>query len=91
LDQNGEMTTSLDDAIHNLGELVQLAASGEEVVITVDGRPTVRMTGVSASQPNDDGRAAWVAELQAAADAACVGAPKSAPQEFWDELRRDRL
>jgi prevent-host-death family protein len=85
------MTTSLDDAIHNLGELVQLAAGGEEVVITVDGRPTARMTGVSASQPSDDGRAAWVAELQAAAEAARVGAPKSTPQEFWDASRKDRL
>ncbi|TVS09509.1 MAG: type II toxin-antitoxin system prevent-host-death family antitoxin, partial [Planctomycetaceae bacterium] len=36
--------TNLRDAKSNLCQLVQLAANGEEVVITVRGWPTARLT-----------------------------------------------
>lgn len=85
------MITNLREAKSNLSQLVQLAAEGEEIVITVRGRPTARLTGVVPQATRDGGRKEWADELSAAADAARVGPRKSTPQQFWDELREERL
>jgi prevent-host-death family protein len=85
------MITNLREAKSNLSQLVQLAAEGEEIVITVRGRPTARLTGVVPKEMRVGGRKAWADELSAAAEAARVGPPRSTSQEFWDELREERL
>lgn len=85
------MITNLREAKSNLSQLVQLAADGEEIVITVRGQPTARLTGVVPKESQDHGREAWAAELSAAAEAARVGPRKATPQQFWDELREERL
>jgi prevent-host-death family protein len=85
------MITNLREAKSNLSQLVQRAASGEEIVITVRGRPTARLTGVVANEGQSCEREAWVAELSAAAEAARVGPRTATPQQFWDELRDERL
>ena len=85
------MITNLREAKSNLSQLVQLAADGEDIVITVRGRPTARLTSVAPKQAQDQGRKAWVAELSAAAEAARVGPRKATLQQFWDELREERL
>lgn len=84
------MITNLREAKSHLGQLVQRAAAGEEIVITVRGRPTARLTCVP-KDAQDREREAWAAELSAAAEAARVGRRKSTPQGFWDELREERL
>ena len=85
------MITNLREAKSNLSQLVQLAADGEDVVITVRGRPTARLTGVVPKEAQDREREAWAAELSAAAEAARVGPRKATSQQFWDELREERL
>jgi len=84
------MITNLRDAKSNLSQLVQLAAEGEEIVITVRGRPTARLTSVVPQGTQEVARKQWAAELAAAADDARVGPSRSTPQEFWDELREER-
>jgi prevent-host-death family protein len=83
--------TNLREAKSNLSRLVQLAANGEDIVITVRGRPTARLTGVVPKESHDHEREAWAAELSAAAEAARVGPRKATSQQFWDELREERL
>ena len=58
-DYIGYMIASLRDSKANLSRLVERAASGEEILITVRGRPRARLVG--APQSRMDG---WAAELQ---------------------------
>jgi len=83
--------TNLREAKSKLSQLVQLAADGEEILITVRGRPTARLTGVVPKEAHDHEREAWAAELSAAAEAARVGPRKATSQQFWNELREERL
>ena len=85
------MITNLREAKSNLSQLVQRAADGEEIVITVRGRPTARLTGVVPKETQHHEREAWAAELSAAAEAARVGPRKATSQQVWDELREERL
>ena len=85
------MITNLRDAKSNLSHLVQLAADGEEIVITVRGRPTARLVGAVPQETQGSGREGWAAELTAAAEAARTGQRKATEQRFWDELREERL
>ena len=84
------MIVSLRVARGNLSRLVQLAADGEDIVITVRGRPTARLTCVAPMETQNHEREAWAEELSAAAEAARVGPRKATPQQFWDELREDQ-
>jgi len=85
------MITNLREAKSNLSQLVQLAADGEEIVITVRGRPTARLTCVAPKEAQNLGREEWATELSAAAEAARKGPRKTTPQPFWDEVREERL
>lgn len=85
------MVTNLRDAKGRLSELVQLASEGEEIVITVRGEPMARLSGLGRKGAKKGDREEWMAELSAAAEAARVGPPKTTPQQFWDEIREERL
>ncbi len=85
------MITNLREAKSNLSQLVQLAAGGEEIVITVRGRPTARLTRVAPNEMHDVAPTEWADELSAAAEAARVGSRKSTTQQVWDDLREERL
>ena len=85
------MITNLREAKANLSRLVQRAAEGEDIVITVRGRPTARLTCAVPKETQNHLREAWAAELSEAAEAARVGPRKATSQQFWDELREERL
>lgn len=84
------MITNLRDAKGRLSELVQLAAQGEEVVITVRGRACARLVGMKADAKHKVSREQWASELLAAANAAKAGPLKMTGQTFWDDLRQVR-
>lgn len=84
------MITNLREAKSRLSRLVRLAAEGEEVVITVRGRPAARLTAFAPQETGGADREKWVDELLAAADAARLGPPTNTSQEFWNELREER-
>lgn len=90
-DYSDYMIANLREAKSNLSQLVQRAADGEEIIITVRGQPKARLTGIISNKMQNGDRAEWVAELSAAAEAARVGPCKSTSQQFWDELREERL
>jgi prevent-host-death family protein len=90
-DYSDYMIANLREAKSNLSQLVQRAADGEEIVITVRGRPKARLTGIFSNEMQNGDRTEWVAELSAAAEAARVGPRQSTSQQFWDELRGERL
>lgn len=84
------MITNLRDAKAHLSLLVQRAAAGEEIIITVHGRPTARITAAAAPAASATGVHTWMQELAAGAEAARCGEPRSTPQEAWEEWRSDR-
>ncbi len=90
-DYSDYMITNLREAKSNLSQLVQLATEGEEIVITVRGRPAARLICVVPKGVEIVARTEWANELSTSAEAARVGPHKSTPQEFWDDLREERL
>jgi len=84
------MITNLRDAKARLSVLVQRAASGEEVIITVHGKPAARLSAVARPFESADGARAWMNELALEAEAARRGEIRSTPQETWDDLRAER-
>jgi len=85
------MIANLREAKSQLSKLVQLASGGEEIVITVRGEPTARLTSFRPAEksivPN---HAEWAAELATLAEEVRVEASKNTTQDFWDGLRQDR-
>jgi prevent-host-death family protein len=62
------MTATLSKSQAELSQLVEIASQGEDVVITIDGKPKARLTrvvnaGNRRSIPTS-GMAAWVRELE---------------------------
>jgi len=86
------MIKNVSEVKNSLDELVQLAANGEEIVITVRGQPMARLTGILVGSSNGTtSREEWAAELATGAESARVGELRSTAQQFWDELRGDRF
>jgi antitoxin (DNA-binding transcriptional repressor) of toxin-antitoxin stability system len=69
--------------------LVKLAAKGEEILITVRGKPMVKLMGVVAGHHADD-RAAWIDELTVAAAREAVRNSVATTQAYWDKSRSER-
>lgn len=89
-DYNDYMVTNLREAKAQLSQLVQRAAAGEDIIITVHGRPVARMTAVVPAASSQRDASAWMAELAAEAEAAMCGPAQATSQQVWDELRGDR-
>ena len=84
------MVTNLREAKSQLSKLVQMASDGEEIVITVRGRPAARLTSIGPPHRTGPDHAEWAAELARSAEAVRVSGPQNTSQAFWDELREDR-
>ena len=88
------MTATLAKSQAQLPELVEIASQGEDVVITVDGKPKARLTravGAAANgntQPVD--MAAWLREKEVRREYAAANSGLSTDQ-ILDADRSDRL
>lgn len=85
------MITKLRDAKEQLSELVKRAAGGEEIIITVRGQPTAKLSSVHGSSACRQDHASFVKELGQLAETVRLGSTTSTSQATWDELREDRL
>jgi prevent-host-death family protein len=80
------MIATLRESKTRLSELVNLANSGEEILITVHGQPKARI--LSVSEPRSD-TAEWLSELSALRSS--LGHPSSHRKpSTLDEVREDR-
>ena len=89
------MTATLSESQAELPELVEIASQGEDVVITVDGKPKARLTRAhgasnSGSIPPLD-MAAWVGELEQLRDKYASANSGLSTDQILDDDRRDRL
>ena len=70
-------------------ELVELASQGEEILITVDGKPKARLVGVpSPDDARAETRTTKLPELRAKYS---TGKSSMTTEEILDELREERL
>lgn len=82
------MITTLREGKAKLSALVELAASGEEVIITVRGKPKARLGPVAPPAAGVD--AGWLRELKQTRARYTVRR-RDAAREILPELREDRL
>jgi prevent-host-death family protein len=89
------MTATLSKSQAQLPALVEIASQGEDVVITVDGKPKARLTravGVAANgntQPVD--MAAWLRELEEVRRKYAAANSGLSTDQILDSDRSDRL
>ena len=81
------MIKNLRETKARLSQLVEVAARGEEVVITVHGKPRARLTGVLRA-PRD--MAGWTRRLAALQRRWAARAKPSSGASVLEELRRER-
>lgn len=80
------MIATLRESKAHLSELVNLASTGEEILITVHGEPKARLVPVSEATPDV---AAWMQEL-GILRASENPAPAPSSPSALDEMREDR-
>jgi prevent-host-death family protein len=87
-DYIGHMQTTLRDAKARLSALVDMAAGGEDVVITVRGKPRVRLSAIAPEAIPDP--SLWARRLRDARAKYSAGV-RDTSGRILDEARGDRL
>ena len=73
--------------------LIDIVRSGEDVLLTEDGKPVLKVTAIAAKakQASPEEFKTWIDEVTRHAEAASTGKkPQMTEQEFWDDMRADR-
>jgi len=88
------MVATLKEGQQNLLQLVELASSGEDVVITVDGKPKAKLTRaespiLSTVSPTDQEQ--WLKELQELREKYATGKTEPTIEQILQQDRADRV
>jgi prevent-host-death family protein len=83
------MVKTLEQAKAKLGALVSRAARGEEIIITVRGKPKARISRVAST--NAPRMRGWIRELRALHRACASGRKPSNGEAILRELREERV
>ena len=86
------MVTNLKEAKARLSELIELASSGEEILITVRGKAKARLCPVQESLEQEVAEwGRWLEDTRARYKVKCQsGGGGKDTQSFWDALRGSR-
>jgi antitoxin (DNA-binding transcriptional repressor) of toxin-antitoxin stability system len=92
---SARMTTTLSQSQADLPRLVELASQGEDVLITVEGKPKARLTRAE-SVPSNGAQtpvdmAAWAKELEELRGRLATGKPSPTSEQILEEDRADRV
>jgi prevent-host-death family protein len=86
------MTATLRESQADLQRLVELASRGEEVVITVDGKPKAKLTSAGTPSPAKSlDMASWLRELEELRQRYATGKPGPTVEQMLEEDRTERL
>lgn len=80
------MTATLEQTQADLLKLLRLVQQGEEVLITSQGRPVAKLTGVPQANPSPS-RQAWLAKLALLRQRLSAGKTGPAIEPMLDEDR----
>lgn len=83
------MTATVEQLQFDWRQLVDRARRGEEVVLTSEGRPVARLTGVPQTTSAPD-RGRWLAELAQLRQSMATGKTSPSTEEILDDLRSER-
>jgi prevent-host-death family protein len=83
------MTATLEQTQADLLKLLGMVQQGEEVVITSEGRPVARLTGMPQSTSSPD-RRAWLAKLARLRESTAAGKTMPTTEVILDDLRSER-
>ena len=84
------MIATLQETKAKLSQMVKLAASGEEIFITVHGKQMARRVGLPEAAKKTN-KKAWVAKLARLRRKCSTGRVTMTAQEIQDEDRADRF
>ena len=82
------MTATLEQTQTDLLKLLRKVQEGEEVVITNEGRPVARLTGLPQTNPSPD-RQIWLAKLAELRQRVATGKTGPTVVQILDEDRGD--
>jgi prevent-host-death family protein len=83
---------TLRESQADLQRLVELASRGEDVVITVDGKPKAKLTAADAPSPvKSPDMASWLKELEALRQRYSTGKPGPTVEQILEEDRTERV
>jgi prevent-host-death family protein len=82
------MIATLKESKARLSELVAMAARGEEIIITVHGKPKARLAAIASPAPPK--MAGWVRQLRALQQACGTGREPVDGATVLRDLRDDR-
>ena len=85
-DYSGHMIATLKDSKAHLSALVERASQGEDVIITVRGKPKARLCPIPAYNQSTS----WKDELRESRKKYSIGITDSS-REILDDLRGDRV
>jgi antitoxin (DNA-binding transcriptional repressor) of toxin-antitoxin stability system len=83
------MTATLEQTQSELLRLIHLAQRGEEVVITSQGQPVAKLTGLPRPRTDAD-RRAWLTKLARLRAATATGKTTPTTEEILEDLRAER-
>ncbi len=83
------MITTLREAKAKLSSLVGRAAGGEDVIITVRGKPTARLSAIPQSPPETPGQ--WADELRDLQKKTAGKKASADSTKILDDLRGERI
>jgi prevent-host-death family protein len=85
------MTATLEQVQAEWSKLIKLAQSGEEVIITSEGKAIAKLTGVSQSgKASKADYEKWLNELADLRESLATGKTSPTTDEILDDLRSDR-
>ena len=89
------MTATLSKSQAKLPRLVEIASQGEDVLITVEGKPKARLTRAETAVPprelTQSEREQWMAELAELRARYSTGKTGLTVDQILDETRADRI
>ncbi len=83
------MTATLEETQADLPKLLRMVQQGEDVVITSQGRPVARLTGVAQPVSSTD-RQAWLNKLARLRETTATGKTLPTTEEILNDLRSER-
>jgi prevent-host-death family protein len=88
------MVATLKEGQQNLPRLVELASNGEDVVITVDGKPKAKLTRAETAidaESSEVDRVQWLKELGELRQKYATGKKGLTVEEILEQDRADRV
>ena len=85
------MTKTLSESQADLPRLVELASQGEDVLITVEGKPKARLTRAESLTPQPFDGKKWIAELEDLNRRYNTGKNGLSVEQILAQDREDRL